>query len=157
MATTEKLLDELTLNEDDASTEQHLESICWNCKKALSAPDCYCSWSKRLRPVKGWKAIPGAKLANTEERGKIVLECPEFEQWYEYTCWKEVYEELSKHFKKNPFTLRRNIYYWLQKYQKEIGKEVPRWALTQAKQAAEEAAEEAKKKAEERKTHCEDR
>ena len=60
-------------------------TLCWDCDKACGK----CSWSKELKPVKGWKAVP-TKVKNgfTTFKGTKnfsivdsfdVYDCPEFE------------------------------------------------------------------------------
>lgn len=49
---------------------------CWTCANALGG----CSWSRRFKPVRGWKATP--TLINTQYVGGTpsfeVHECPEY-------------------------------------------------------------------------------
>lgn len=54
----------------------NLETICWHCQNACGG----CSWSKNLRPVKGWKAKKiKVKIAQGDYNDSyIVNECPEF-------------------------------------------------------------------------------
>ena len=50
-------------------------SLCWRCHKAAGAGG-WCSWSAKLKPVKGWEA----KETNLCGGGKsyFVIKCPEF-------------------------------------------------------------------------------
>jgi len=49
------------------------DTICWECANATGG----CSWSKRLIPVKGWKAIPTTKQTTNSY---AVYECPKFKR-----------------------------------------------------------------------------
>ena len=49
-------------------------TLCWDCANSTGN----CSWSARLVPVKGWKAIETKK--NTALSSFVVLECPKFER-----------------------------------------------------------------------------
>ena len=53
-------------------------TLCWDCAKAIGG----CSWSKRLRPVAGWKIIPTRKTSSDGRNyaSCIVLDCPEFKR-----------------------------------------------------------------------------
>ena len=53
-------------------------SICWDCSNATGG----CLWSKRLKPVPGWKIIPTRKTSSDgrDYASCIVLECPEFKR-----------------------------------------------------------------------------
>ena len=51
---------------------QGQSTLCWDCARATGG----CPWSDRLRPVKGWTAIPTRK--NTMLASYIVIECPGF-------------------------------------------------------------------------------
>lgn len=42
-------------------------SLCWDCAKACGG----CSWSARLKPVRGWQTEPRGK-------GNDVVYCPKF-------------------------------------------------------------------------------
>ena len=48
-------------------------ALCWDCANATGG----CSWSEKLRPVKGWKAIPTHKK---EFDSWLVIQCPKFER-----------------------------------------------------------------------------
>lgn len=50
------------------------QSICWDCKNAVSDGINGCSWSESLKPVKGWVADTGY----TRKDGFCVRECPQF-------------------------------------------------------------------------------
>lgn len=54
----------------------NLETICWHCQNACGG----CSWSKKLKPVKGWKAekIKVKIVKGDYNDSYIVNECPEF-------------------------------------------------------------------------------
>lgn len=59
-----------------------METKCWNCKNATGR----CSWSKSLKPVEGWNAIP-TKIYNGLQNEEpyhydsyIVKKCPLFEK-----------------------------------------------------------------------------
>ena len=53
-------------------------TICWTCQNATGG----CSWSRALKPVKGWKAdkLRVKKNDYTDEviDGYVVIECPEY-------------------------------------------------------------------------------
>lgn len=117
--------------------EKHQESKCWNCKRALNSPECHCEWSKKFRPVKGWKVEKGAKLSNGEARGLVVVECPEYVRWHEYEDWKDVMKVLVPYFGKQGSTLRKNLKYWLVRYCKETGRELPGWTFQEAEELIE--------------------
>ena len=60
-------------------TKKH-STLCWDCDKACGK----CSWSKRFKPVDGWKAVPTKVWIGGESRHPWgdsfdVYECPEFE------------------------------------------------------------------------------
>ena len=51
-------------------------TLCWTCKRYYKK----CSWSKKFRPVVGWKAIP-TKLKtepNVYIGSYLVIECPKY-------------------------------------------------------------------------------
>lgn len=65
----------------ESTRKRFLFSICWDCHKATGK----CSWSEKLKPVKGWKATPTQReLYGGIYKSYIVLECPEFER----DAWK---------------------------------------------------------------------
>lgn len=51
-------------------------SLCWDCSKATGQ----CTWSKRLVPVKGWKATEIPPTKTKPYSAYIVEECPAFER-----------------------------------------------------------------------------
>ena len=63
--------------EDITGVKKNPATLCWDCANATGG----CPWSKRLRPVKGWKAIHTKKmLYGGIHDSYIVLECPLFER-----------------------------------------------------------------------------
>ena len=54
------------------------EQMCWRCKNATGG----CSWSKDLKPIKGWKA----KKTYIRDSGAVayssykILYCPQFDE-----------------------------------------------------------------------------
>ena len=53
-------------------------TLCWNCANATGG----CRWSRRLRPVEGWKIIKTKKTSydGRDYASCIVIECPEFKR-----------------------------------------------------------------------------
>lgn len=49
-------------------------SLCWDCKRATGG----CPWSDKLKPIKGWKAIPIGKTTARPYSTYLVEECPGF-------------------------------------------------------------------------------
>lgn len=50
-------------------------TLCWDCARACG----YCSWSSRLKPVKGWVAEKTSKETHGSiSSSYIVYECPDF-------------------------------------------------------------------------------
>ena len=58
-----------------------LDTLCWDCKNSTNNG---CEWSRSLKPVEGWNAVPSAILvggANDKYTDSyLVLECPKFER-----------------------------------------------------------------------------
>lgn len=58
------------------------EQLCWCCAKATGANNNWCSWSRDLKPVDGWKAIPVTQKPQYGCKNTIhtyqIIECPEF-------------------------------------------------------------------------------
>lgn len=56
-------------------------TLCWGCRNAVPEGRYGCNWSRRLKPVSGWHAVPN-KVYRGAEVGDIiswnVRECPEF-------------------------------------------------------------------------------
>ena len=50
-------------------------TICWSCRNAVPGGQRGCSWSERLTPVPGWRAI---RSGNNEFDTWCVLDCPEY-------------------------------------------------------------------------------
>ena len=57
------------------------DTLCWDCKNSTNNG---CEWSRSLKPVEGWNAVPSAILvggANDKYTDSyLVLECPKFER-----------------------------------------------------------------------------
>ena len=59
------------------------EQLCFHCRKACGG----CTWSKKFKPIEGWKATP-TMIKSTRHGGKKriliesykVVECPEYER-----------------------------------------------------------------------------
>ena len=60
----------------DKSQHFRCSSLCWDCKKATG----FCSWSQKLKPVKGWTAKEEVykNYFNGDEITYLVIKCPEF-------------------------------------------------------------------------------
>ena len=59
------------------------QTICWDCKNAVPEGKRGCSWSRKLEPVEGWKAIETevTRIDGGMERqikSALVIECPLF-------------------------------------------------------------------------------
>lgn len=59
-------------------SDSKIETICWKCQNACGG----CSWSRRLEPVKGWKAerVVNKDIYDTKFKSYKVIECPEFKE-----------------------------------------------------------------------------
>ena len=57
------------------------DTLCWDCKNSTNNG---CEWSRSLKPVEGWNAVPSAILvggANDKYTDSyLVLKCPKFER-----------------------------------------------------------------------------
>ncbi len=51
-------------------------TLCWDCKKATGG----CSWSNKLRPVKGWTAQEVKPTSSKPYTTYLVEQCPEFKR-----------------------------------------------------------------------------
>lgn len=111
------------------------ESICWNCKRALNSPNCRCSWSKDLVPVPGWETIPGGKQVDGE-RAPIVISCPKFVKYHEFTTMKEAMKPVCEYLGRPLRGILNHLYYWLGKYEIESGNKVPGWVMWAAQEKA---------------------
>jgi len=95
------------------------DTKCWHCQNAVPGKHCGCSWSERLQPVEGWKAIP-EQLAGMRELSYRVLECPEFvpdspEKWGKNkgTISDEAYLRLAEAILKHTFrSYRQTLKSW---------------------------------------------
>lgn len=59
-------------------------TLCWSCKHSLpiAQKGTGCPWSRGLKPVEGWKAIPTEQKVSETRTVKsfTVLECPLYER-----------------------------------------------------------------------------
>lgn len=56
------------------------KTICWDCKNAVPDEKNGCSWSRELKPVDGWTAMPPRSGVKGSYK---VIKCPKYKGDYD--------------------------------------------------------------------------
>lgn len=107
-----------------------LSQLCWNCKRAVNAEGCRCSWADREVPVKGWTAIPNIVRQSGRQPIKTyyITKCPLFIEDKPWGCdFTTTYDWLAREYGKSRTYIRDNFIKFLERYQKQHNVELPLW------------------------------
>lgn len=130
--------DEPQENPQKHGNKERVDSLCWNCKKALNIDNSGCCWATRFKPIKGWKTIEGSPCRvgrkHSKEKNLIVIECPEYEQYHKFLTFKEVVLEVVRTLEISTYQVLKAPVYCFQKYEKQTREKLPQWAFMEAEE-----------------------
>lgn len=92
-------------------------TLCWKCKKCYGTNQC--DWANFLKPIEGWKIVPGNNDDETTRSGDVIY-CPEYVRDEKAIEVRDVYCLIADQLELSPCSVQTRWQECARKYQEQM-------------------------------------